>query len=295
MSGNFFSRAAWSPDGKQSAVGGLPDRTLQVWDGGAGKIRFKADPIFDQAHWLPDGTRFVGLAFDPGSARRLSDQTFFDLSIATWDARTGERLSRTPKLPIDHPVWGVAWSADGTKLATCEWTAGAPESPVKLWDVATGKLLRQVAGLPDGEAGRAMSFSPDGKRLALGGWLGGQVRVWQVDSGRTLHTFTGTAFIIHSVAWSPDGAVVLAADSDGQVRRWDAETGRPGHRLLQLSGDRYLLVSPDGHYDGSPQIERQLVVVVLTDDGRQETLTPAEFEQKYGWHNDPEKARLLPE
>jgi hypothetical protein len=28
-------------------------------------------------------------------------------------------------------------------------------------------------------------------------------------------------------------------------------------------------------------------------DGGQETLTPAEFEKKYGWKNDPERARLL--
>jgi hypothetical protein len=38
-----------------------------------------------------------------------------------------------------------------------------------------------------------------------------------------------------------------------------------------------------------------LVYVVLTEDDEQITLTPAEFEQRYGWKNDPSKVRLLPE
>jgi hypothetical protein len=61
---------------------------------------------------------------------------------------------------------------------------------------------------------------------------------------------------------------------------------------MELGNDRHVLVTPDGHYGGSPQIDRQLVIVVLTEDGRQETLTPVEFEKKYGWKNDPERARL---
>jgi hypothetical protein len=35
------------------------------------------------------------------------------------------------------------------------------------------------------------------------------------------------------------------------------------------------------------------VYVAQTDDGRQETYTPAEFQKKYGWKNDPAKAILL--
>ncbi len=49
---------------------------------------------------------------------------------------------------------------------------------------------------------------------------------------------------------------------------------------------------PDGHFRGTPGAEKELVCVVLTEDGHQETLPPAEFEQKYGWKNDPDKVRL---
>jgi hypothetical protein len=52
------------------------------------------------------------------------------------------------------------------------------------------------------------------------------------------------------------------------------------------------VVSPQGHWRGSPGLEKELVYVVLCDDGRQLTLTPEEFATKYGWKNDPSKARV---
>jgi hypothetical protein len=57
--------------------------------------------------------------------------------------------------------------------------------------------------------------------------------------------------------------------------------------------DGQVAISPDGHIRGTPGAEKELVYVVVTDTG-QETLTPAEFAQKYGWKNDPEKVRLIP-
>jgi len=35
------------------------------------------------------------------------------------------------------------------------------------------------------------------------------------------------------------------------------------------------------------------VYMALTEDGRQETYTPAAFEARFGWKNDPEKAYLF--
>lgn len=54
---------------------------------------------------------------------------------------------------------------------------------------------------------------------------------------------------------------------------------------------QYLMLSPEGHYKATPDIERDLVYVVHTDQG-QETLTPEEFSRRYGWKNDPSRVRL---
>jgi hypothetical protein len=46
---------------------------------------------------------------------------------------------------------------------------------------------------------------------------------------------------------------------------------------------------------GVPNFRSEIIVyVVLTDDDRQETLTPQEFAEQYGWQNDPERVQLLP-
>jgi hypothetical protein len=55
--------------------------------------------------------------------------------------------------------------------------------------------------------------------------------------------------------------------------------------------ERYLSVSADGHFRFNGDAQLHVVYVVQTADG-QETLTPAEFENKYGWKNDPDKVHL---
>jgi WD40 repeat protein len=107
-----------------------------------------------------------------------------------------------------------------------------------------------------------------------------------------LHTLTGHGGQIRSVAWFKDGRTVATGSLDRTVRFWDAGSGELKSILIPLDDDRHCILSPEGHFTGTPQIERQLVIVVLTDDGRQETLSPAEFEQKYGWRNEPEKVKL---
>jgi hypothetical protein len=66
-------------------------------------------------------------------------------------------------------------------------------------------------------------------------------------------------------------------------------------RRAQEPSTDELIVSPEGHYRGTEGIDDHVVYVAVTADGRQETLTPAEFEAKYVWKNDPTKVRLVRE
>ena len=56
----------------------------------------------------------------------------------------------------------------------------------------------------------------------------------------------------------------------------------------------YAVVSPEGHFRGSPDVEAKFVYVVQTEQA-QETLTPEEFAKRYGWKNDPSLVRLAVE
>lgn len=64
-------------------------------------------------------------------------------------------------------------------------------------------------------------------------------------------------------------------------------------RIVPLRNGAWLTGRPDGHYRGSPGVEKEIVYIVQTEAG-QEVLTPDEFEKKYGWKNDPQRVRLSP-
>lgn len=57
-------------------------------------------------------------------------------------------------------------------------------------------------------------------------------------------------------------------------------SARCGSTAVVAARPPYADRSPDGHYRGSPDVEKELVYVVQTNQG-QDTLTPAEFAQKY--------------
>jgi WD40 repeat protein len=73
------------------------------------------------------------------------------------------------------------------------------------------------------------------------------VKVWEVASGRCLHTLEGHTGQVRAVAFSPDGSRLAAARNDPAVMVWDVVTGRPTLRLRgHVQGVYALAFSPDG-------------------------------------------------
>lgn len=95
--------------------------------------------------------------------------------------------------------------------------------------------------------------------------------------------------------WHPDGRRFLSGFSlNGWPRGYDISTKQPlGVLVPFIMDDQWLVVGPDGHYRGSKEIEEHIVYVAQIDAGHNITLSPAEFQKRYGWKNDPAKARLL--
>ena len=68
--------------------------------------------------------------------------------------------------------------------------------------------------------------SPDGKTLAIG--IGGDLTLWDIDSGRAVLRVAPAESAILSVAFSPDGKHLVRVDRV-KVAPFDAATGREGH------------------------------------------------------------------
>lgn len=118
-------------------------------------------------------------------------------------------------------------------------------------DPASG-VLRRLAGLG---ASRALSFSQDGTRLVLGRSDQAELVTWDLPSGRVLSTsgILGSDPVV-SVAVAASGKVALAA-AGYSTYIVNLENGELLATLIDFpdTGD-WLVVSPDGLFDGSPAV-----------------------------------------
>ncbi|MBM4095108.1 MAG: hypothetical protein FJ276_37735 [Planctomycetes bacterium] len=112
-------------------------------------------------------------------------------------------------------------------------------------------------------------------------------------TGALLRTLPGHAWgVERGAAFSSDGKTLVARDCGNLTRLWNVETGIPRVSLLQLADGQGLMISADGHYQGTEHAEDAIVYVAELDDGVQVTLSPSEFAKRFGWHNEPQRVKL---
>jgi WD40 repeat protein len=123
-----------------------------------------------------------------------------------WDVVTGQALREL----TGHTDWvnAVAWSPDGTQLATA-----SHDHTVRLWDPTTGTPIRQLTGHTS--TVYAVAWSPDGTQLATAS-RDHTVRLWNPTTGEAIRELTGHTDWVNAVAWSPDGTQ-LAVGTDHSI------------------------------------------------------------------------------
>ena len=95
-------------------------------------------------------------------------------------------------------------------------------------------------------------FSADGN-YALSGGTDSKPRLWDVSTGRCLHTFEGhteySCGFINTVSLSPDGRYALSGSEDDTLKLWEVSTGKCLHTLkghMKWRGVNSASFSPDG-------------------------------------------------
>jgi WD40 repeat protein/tRNA A-37 threonylcarbamoyl transferase component Bud32 len=275
--------AAWSGDSRLLAMGSEErGQELRLWDASTGKVRILGAGLGEVR----------ALAFSPDGKFLASGGHAGRVTVRIWAMPAGE-LRQEIKAQTGA-ITGLAWATDGKTLAS--W---GDDAVVRLLDPAAGVPVRLLSGHAGG-VNRA-AWSPDSHVLAT--LSGGDLRLWNADSGQCLHTLPAAApdhnlgggNLQHAyLQWSPDGHMVLTRRRDSVVCCWDPAAGRLLRVLVNLSDGRGVAISATGHYVGSGNVEDELVYVVQTDGG-QFTLTPAEFAHQYKWKNEPGDVGRLPE
>jgi WD40 repeat protein len=207
------------------------DNTIRIWD---------LDRL-DTLVVLKGHTAEVGsLAFSPDG--RLLASGSGDRTVRIWDYENGPQPVRV-LAGHQAEVAAVAFSPDGTLLAS-----GSHDTTIKLWSMPGGMERRELRG-HKGEVA-CLAFSPHGQLLASGGGQRaehGEVRTWEVASGKVQFLRYGLSDRILSLSYARDGKLA-AGGRDGLIRIWEHHLAS---EALTFRGDPQLVYavafSPDGH------------------------------------------------
>jgi RNA polymerase sigma factor (sigma-70 family) len=141
--------------------------------------------------------------------------------------------------------------------------AEAPARPAVSWKgqppVAPGKQNGALLRIPALDPSMtAVALSATGKLLATAG-PENTVRLWDVPSGKELHTLKGHAFAITALAFAPDGKTLASADSRGTLKLWDVAAARERASIGNPNASFFLQSRPAFTADGKTLVATMLV------------------------------------
>lgn len=200
---------AFAPGGK-TLVADTSDG-LRLWDAASGEPL--GAPISHlgrvDARSFSDDGKLVALAMP-------------DRSVVLWDiaarAAAGAALTGLASEPI-----GLAFSPDGKRLA-----AAGKDGSVLVWDVAKRQALGPPLTRHEGQI-QGLVFDRKGTLLCVAAWRENRstLTLWNLEHGRRVDLPLEQSIEPERPAFSPNGTLLVAALRSGELRAWDAASGRP--------------------------------------------------------------------
>ncbi len=270
---------SFSPDGRFliSSHMLLKNLTTEVWDTVAGtlvrgnddaSLRDRSKPFFS-----PDG-RFRAAPFFPmksfyttANGVNIFSSVYKDVYKQRIDLYEGISDKTLRELDGGQAaeigiVPAAGFSFDGKLIAMTGFEK--KERSVLIYETETGRKVKSFQINDDDQSGAVttLCLSAD-KRLVAAGYAS-KVDIFEVASGKTIRTLPHAGRIV-SLSFSPDGRFLVALGENNDKYVWDTSTGEKLATLVNLSGalnsrgSDWLVVTPDGLFDGSPTAWKQIL------------------------------------
>jgi WD40 repeat protein len=220
----WVDSVAVSPDGKWAASG-AHDKTVKIWDIETGECRAT----------LKGHTQTVwAVAITPNGKWIVSGSE--DASVRVWAVESGRELARLD----GHATYvrSLVVLSDGNRVLS-----GQDQPPkgqdliqgevmLKLWDLDSRSCIRTIQCGTAGEDGVFCTAVDQAGKKSLSGHRGGQIRIWDLETGECLATLDGHLGIVHSVQITGRTRFAVSGSGDSTIKVWDLNqicvgTGRP--------------------------------------------------------------------
>jgi WD40 repeat protein len=220
---------AFSPDGKYVASGAFQEVIL--WDSQTGALRQRVTGFAD---------RVVALGFSPNGKLLATGggAPTEDGEIKVLEVPSGKVVADIKNGHSDT-VFGVAFSPDGTKLATC-----AADKFVKVFEIPSGKFLKSFEGHTHHVLD--VGWKGDGKLLASAS-ADNSIKVWNYETGEQARTIPGHGKQVTRLLFKGTSPEFVTVSGDQTVRMWNVDNGG---NIRNFGGNNDFLyavgISPDG-------------------------------------------------
>ena len=167
----------------------------------------------DDVDWTQTRVAFVSPFF---TDNQIQASNFKDMGIELWEVGSG-RLRRA--LATEHPVWSLAFSPGGDRLAATDWANQA-----LIWNLGGTNSSEKLEGHESNVW--SASFSPGGSLIVTTS-SDQTIRFWDAATLQPGNVLRGHANEVWCAAFSPDGKTLATGGKDQTVRLWG--TGVSAH------------------------------------------------------------------
>jgi WD40 repeat protein len=274
QTGNVFS-VAYNSDGTRFVTGSF-EGILKIWDAVKGsEVKTLSNPgpsltlippidfsKIPRAH--ESGIIFAG--FQPNGKILVS--VSLDKFVRIWDTESGNLIKTlSPKelsLKSENDIVSIstaAFSPDGKALVLGTGTNTGDfktsKGIIELWDLST--LTRKDFMTAPGSQVKSLLYSPDGKIFYSSSFGDSAVTVWDAATLKPINTIGAeTGSLINFFAPVHHKKMMVTTNSDHTAKIWDTTTKKELASLIAVDQNDWLVVTPDGWFDGTSNAWRQV-------------------------------------